>query len=419
MAYADGTFTSPKQSGPTRVRYPFLNYPTKDTTAKIYETDYSVLPASWTPAAALSTFPGDGTFSADAAAYLIEETDPQDGGGFYRLTRKWAKIPGDQVIPSAKLFVRPTMHDITVTHSSADYFAVSFDEGLTSHIFSARKTVSAVGAITQPATTVAVAAESFGTLPTTVFSINDGTTTSTPYLNSGAFSIQSTLEGALSALTSVNVSSTPDALTISWTGTVVYVATTATGVTMTGGAGTDGSVTFIASKPTVSDTQTPAQPAAVRTLTSTAHGGEAGDFVAAWNGKKLVGFTKVVATATDTVTIEAMESPWNIGSLAVTHIQFADTASTRYVNGPKSVSTRKTQKFYLPGVTMGITTAEDIPLETPETDAISWMTAILSKPTGWAVDAVTELAVWQGPILMQEVTEIQMEDALDTVSVSA
>jgi hypothetical protein len=141
--------------------------------------------------------------------------------------------------------------------------------------------------------------------------------------------------------------------------------------------------------------------------------------MAAWNGPKLVGRTKVLAVATDAVTIEAMESPWNIGSLAVTHIQFADTSSTRYVNGPKSVSTRITSKFYLPTVTGGITTAADIPLDTPETDAVSWMLAVISKPTGWAVDGASELAPWMGPILFKDTTEIQMDDAIDTVSVSA
>lgn len=420
MAYSDGTFTSVKQDGITRVTYPFLNAPTKDTTTKQYEADYVILPGSYTPAAALSTWPGDGgTVAADANAYLVEETPVQREAGAYRVTRRYSDIPGDQVYPSSKLFVRPVMHDITVSYSGTDYFGVTFDEGITSHVFSARKTVSSIGTITNPATTVAVAAESFGTLPSATFSINDGTSTVSPTLSSGAFSIQASIEAALGALTSVECSSTPDALTVSWTGRVEYVSTSATGVTMIGGAGTDTSVTFTANKPTVSDTQTLAQAALVRTLTSTAHGGSVGDFVAVWNGTKLVGTTKVIAVTTDTVTINADESPWAIGSLAATHMQFADTSSTRYVNGPKSCSTRSTMKFYLPGVSMGITTAADIPLATPETDPVSWLTAVVSKPTGWAVDGSTELAAWEGPILVQDVIELQMDDAIDTVSVSA
>lgn len=403
-----------------RVSYPFLANPTPDIVTKLYERLYAVQPARYSPKIAHRTSGAPDLDPVDSSAYLVEESPLQnEREGYAEVQRTFAKIPVDQVLPGSELFDRPSMHDIKVTHSSTDYFAVSFDAGHTSHLFNARKDVTDVGPITQPATTVAVAAESFGTLPATTFSINDGTSTVAPYLNAGAFAIQSAIEGALGALTGVSVSSTPDALTISWTGTVAYISTTATGVTMMGGAGTDGSVTFVAAKPTVSDTQTPGQPSAVRVLTAAAHGGAAGGLVACWNEDRLVGLTKAILADTNTVTIPADESPFSVGNVAITHLAFASAALARYVNGVKSVSTRRTQKFYLPGVSGGITTAADIPLQSPETDAVSWLTAILTKPTGWAVSNQVAVTPWKGPILMQEIPELQMADALDTVDVTA
>lgn len=141
MPYADGTFTSFKQQGPTRVSYPLLNYPTKDKTVKQYTVTGWVLPSSYTPANALSTYPGDGTLAADNVAYLTAEIDPRDGGGYYVVERAYTNIPNAQTRWGSQLFVTPSMHDITVSN----YYGVSFDDNATTHIFTTRKAVQAVG----------------------------------------------------------------------------------------------------------------------------------------------------------------------------------------------------------------------------------------------------------------------------------
>ncbi len=105
MAYADGTFTSFKQVGPTRVSYPMLNYPSKDATVKQYNIEGWVLPASYTPANALSTYPGDGTIAANNVAYLVNESEPQDGGGHYVVSRSYCTIPNAQTRWGSRLFV--------------------------------------------------------------------------------------------------------------------------------------------------------------------------------------------------------------------------------------------------------------------------------------------------------------------------
>jgi len=133
--YTDGTFTSPKQNGPKRVSYPFLNNPVKDTTTVMTERDYYVLPANYTPAAALSTDPDSNV------SYLVEETPPVVERGVYKFTRTYCNIPGNQVKPTSRIFVRPSMNGVTVN----GFYAVSFDGDETSSIFSSVQNITAVG----------------------------------------------------------------------------------------------------------------------------------------------------------------------------------------------------------------------------------------------------------------------------------
>jgi hypothetical protein len=136
MPYADGTFTAFKQSGPTRVSYPFLNYPTKDKVTKRYDITGWVLPGSYTPANALSTYPGDGTIAADNVAYLVNESEPQLVAGSYSVDRAYCNIPNTQTRWGSQIIVRPVMHDI----ATAGVYAVTLDEGETSHLFNSRLT---------------------------------------------------------------------------------------------------------------------------------------------------------------------------------------------------------------------------------------------------------------------------------------
>ena len=104
MAYSDGTFTSAVQDGPKRIFYPFVNEPSKDTTTKGTVRNYVILPANYSPAAALRTDPDDAT------QYLVEETEPQiDFSGFYRFARTYCKVPSDQTSYGSQLLVRPSL----------------------------------------------------------------------------------------------------------------------------------------------------------------------------------------------------------------------------------------------------------------------------------------------------------------------
>jgi hypothetical protein len=372
---------------------------------------------------------------SDWFAYLVGQTSPEIfGASYYSYSNRYARIPATQYEPASALFVRPELHDIV----SGSTYAVTFPDLPGSFLFTARKTVSSVGAITNNTKTVT------GTIPNTreartpntfgAYTINfkfDGGGASTFSTVASASSIKTSIEsGGGSGVCTVVKSETEIALVASG-GIFDYVESTDDEIEITG----SGSSILIKLRQDTTDynenteapsvTETYTAPVLVRTLTSTSHGGSVGDPVAIWNGGKLVGTTRVIAVTTDTVTISAADSPWNIGSLAATHMQFADTSSTRIANGPVDCSARLVRRFYLPGVTAGITTDADIPAQTIVTrDPITWLdtvVAYLAAPSAdtYAVDAISDLTSWQGPIVEKSVLEIQVQDAVKTLAVGA
>jgi len=352
--------------------------------------------------------------TVDAFAYLAWESDITidqiQRGSFSRV---YARIPTTQTRFSSALIVRPVMHDIV----SGTSYAVSFDDGATSSVFTARKTVSSVGDLSG-GTQVAVAAQEFGTMPGTTFTIVDsGGLSASPNLSTSAAVLQASLAGALTNLTSVQCTTTNNSLTIAWIGEVASIGTTSTEVTITGGAGVNGSVTFTANNAEVTDVQGTATP--YRVLTSTSHGGQPGYLVALWNGNKLVGVTKVIAVTTHTFTVPCEEGPLTASNVVITNAGFAPDAAARYVNGPIEVTTKEVQDFYLPGVTAGIATPADIPLITPKLDPISWLGEIVAGST-YAATEGSKLEQWMDTIIyVQTNISCQMSDALDTVPQSA
>jgi hypothetical protein len=429
--YRDGRLHEVPLTDRARIEYPFLANPlTPDAATRILERRFCV--DAWRYVPRLGSTPvtdsaeNPSLSDRDSLAYLVAESEKPEyiGGGRYAVTRRYARIPGTQYEPDSVALARPSLHDIKVTVSSVDYYAVSFDDGATSHLFTTgRKAVSTVADILG-GTRVAVAAEAFGTLPSASVTFAEGANSVSVNLTSSASSIQSSLATALTGLTSVSVAGTGGSLTVSWVGTMESISTSSTAVTMSGGAGADGSVTFTAAKPSVEDVQTLAAPTRIIT-TSSAHGGSAGDWLACWNGNKLVGMVKVVAASGSSITVPAGEGLFAVDDVAITHVGFMSAAAYRVANGQVECSARRVRRFYLPGVTVGITNAADIPgFASVTSDPISWLTAIVPQLTSpsedrWAVHSTERLASWQGPILEKAVVEIQLQDAVQSLAVGA
>jgi hypothetical protein len=366
-------------------RRPFANAPVPDVATVTYEQHYWVIPDRWSPAIDNRTGTTPDTFTgaylgpldvAVATAYLVWESEEPERvpGDLWKVRRIFAVIPADQLDYTSDAFARPRLHDLAVAGGLGTVWAVSFDDE-SSHLFFSRSGSASLGAVSG-GTSVAVAAEAFGTLPASTFTISDGTNSVSPTLNNGASSIQFSIEAALSLLTSVEVSSTPDAVTITWTGRVEYVSTSATGVTMEGGAGTDGSVTFRANKPSVTDTQSAAGPK--RTVTVASHGGNAGDLVALFNGNRLVATAKVISAAGGSFVVAADSGPLAVADTVVDYVAFAKNG-LRIIHGTKEdCDLKRTTRFYLPGVTSGISSGASLPPVQLYRDPIAWLGRIVA-----------------------------------------
>jgi len=146
--------------------------------------------------------------------------------------------------------------------------------------------------------------------------------------------------------------------------------------------------------------------------TATGHGFQAGMKYVMWAGDRVcdIGIIAVIVDAYNFVASIA-----NLTTTAPTTVNVSTSAGYRYINGPKLCSTRTTSNFYLPGVSTGITTPADITIPAVYTDAANWLGQIVAA-SAWVNIETSELKSWQGPIVMQDTTEIKMSNALDTIT---
>jgi len=356
---------------------------------------------------------------ADPFAYLVDESPPVpiNGRDYVRFTRTYARIPQSQTEWDSQLIVRPVMHDVSYTNN----YGVSFDQGVSSHVFSARNNVESIGAITQESVSKNLTAEEISDFPSgPSFTMADtGGSSSTQTFTSTAATIKSGLTSALGAAVNIVVTKAPGRLTLQWETGVNYVTTTNAWITMEGDVGS-GSVTFRMRQNAVTGSETELSYVPVRNInTASAHNGSVGEWLAAWSGGKLMGMVQAHAIpATNQITVPAGEYPWNIQNLNITHLAFAGQAANRYLAGPVSVSVRTTHNFYMPVVSPGINTAADIPLVSPELDPVGWLAAIRTGNTYAAVEG-SQLERWNGwGIYRQSTVQAQMSDAIDVIAVN-
>lgn len=93
------------------IRRPFRNRPIPDIATKLYDYDYDIPPdGRYTPRIAVRTLGAPDTAPADAAAYLILESDPaKENSARGRVTRTFGNIPPDQIRYDAVNYSRPAV----------------------------------------------------------------------------------------------------------------------------------------------------------------------------------------------------------------------------------------------------------------------------------------------------------------------
>lgn len=80
-----------------------------------------------------------------------------------------------------------------------------------------------------------------------------------------------------------------------------------------------------------------------------------------------------------------------------------------YTPGTDEVKVRRTQSFWLPGVTGGITTGEDIPAADTLQDDSAFLDEVIANPTGYVDYDATDLGFWMGPIYTRSVDAIKFD----------
>lgn len=392
--------------------------------------------------------------SDDPFAFLLgEDALSPAGGDVVRVVRKFGRVPVSQVDFDFIEFSRPVMHDIVVSGR----YAVTFDEGITSHVFSSRKAVSTWGGLNANTRTRTGTVDQTGTIgragtlagekqsftgdnlpAATVTVINDAGLSTTFNLSSSGSSIATTL-GAAGILITAQCTKTPGSLNIlvdpSSTRKIKSMDCSDASVLL---SGSGSNFTFtrrqtsayndvtndVATVDTralsgdhdLLDSYLPAD--SIRSISVTSHGGNVGDLCVLWMGDKVLGTTRVVSVPNaNTFGIPLKDFPGKDD--VVTHVQFAKNG-TRYKNGSKSVRHRITDDFWLLGYNNSYASAGDIPGVTKQTDAITWL-GLIAASTSWAVADVgrTESFMGLGPLITRRKVEIEMANALETVDPAA
>lgn len=121
--FTDGDYSTRSLVAPTRIIYPFLNSPTKDTASKLFERIYEIDRASYAPFAALSTLPNDGPGDpADATAYLLNESEPTlEVDGTQRVRCLFGKIPAQQIVTGSAPVTIPHPSNVGSTRTLFGY----------------------------------------------------------------------------------------------------------------------------------------------------------------------------------------------------------------------------------------------------------------------------------------------------------
>lgn len=382
MPYSDGTYTSAVQNGPKQTFYPFINAAVKDNVTKGTIRNYVVLPNSYTPLAALSTDPDDST------QYLINESDLVIESGIARFQRTYCKVPTDQVDYTSLVITKPAFPSSSYNNCYID----STSSTATANVFS---------------TIISATISSTVTGGTFTITYKTSTTAALAYNASDA-----TIAGAVNGLASVIT----DGLTFSASNQLTTAGTWQLTIQRTAGIGYDN--TNMSWTPSLTPTAT------VSTSRLT-------DFVyfkawrSTWNvlktGYGLANNSLVIINPTtvyqkqaitvidsDNFTVDAPSSVAT-GTGPNGYRYFLRT----YTPGTDRVLSKNIDKFYLPGVTGGISSGADIPVPDVAINDVQLLNLITGSATGFQnydAEPVTSWPTSLSPIYRQRLIQINVDN---------
>lgn len=368
--------------------------------------------------------------ASDPFAYLVEESEPSEAvADVVKISRTFARLPAPQNSYSKREFARPRLHDIYFS----PYFAVSFDEGRTSHLFHTADQID-VDTIGDPTATYLNLGNARSTLPHALITFQANNSSQTFYADDSDSSIKNAvctaISGSIALVSHFSIVRNVDGFAVHCTDTGVTILALSSpsitvGVQLASGIKM-GTATASAGELFSVQTRESIVPATRTITTVDPHMGSTGAWLVCWNGSKIVGIVKAIAASGYSITIPANEGPWNIGAITITQVAFAVTATARIANGPKQCDVLRTDTTYLPGVTQNadgttMVDGDDIPDVTIAADEVGWMGAVKTwlDSTATSVAIAAEAGDDSGQRLTQRVHYLQLADAIESRSLSA
>lgn len=141
-----------------------------------------------------------------------------------------------------------------------------------------------------------------------------------------------------------------------------------------------------------------------RTLAAQAHGMVAADTLYIKGDASYLADI-VDFTVADANTLVVNASPGSLIATASTISEVGKRTTAAYAPGSALTRVNRVTAFYLPGVSAGITTADDIALPTYQGDPSTLLAAIFARDTAINYQ-VGELEQWRGPILQRTITTL-------------
>lgn len=233
----------------------------------------------------------------------------------------------------------------------------------------------------------------------------------------------STVQSALNNLTSIQSRGNVVVTTSSGTGTILSstntIAAFSIGFSNNVFAGnaipltpSGSSITIAKTDGTIGRTQqiTFAAGSATRTLYAVGHEIDAGETIFIRNSGSVfanIAPSKVTVIDANTIQLTVVGSDTWASVASIT--EMGPRTKVNYEPGSVVIRSKTTTDFYLPGVTAGITTADDIPIPVDESGTAAFLQGVFSGQDNINV-RVGELRPWRGPILLVDRTSVASAD---------
>lgn len=426
-------FIRPVQDGPTQVAYPFLGRGDRGT--KAYTRSLLQRASSYVPA--VLGFERDSVWEGgDPAAYLIAETSPEPAGvgDLVRFSRTYARIPPDQVTYLERQYLGKPEYSPTDAFNPFDVAsglavsvgnAFSFSQWSTTYGAASYSSSNGIYTIDDGSIYAGVkvpSSQTAGRATAGTFTLSyGGDTTAALAYNAAASTIDAALNG-LAAVVSAGITFA------SRVGTN-YIAATSGGMlqwSVTGGteAARQSKVTVNVGGLTIS-TSAHAATAVIGSsqqwislpthLAISGHGfdsskslaliwGSANTMIVASGDWGVIDANTIWVPNYSNNTLTASYAGIYSGTLVL-------PGASTYTAGIRFPRRRLTEKFYLPGVTAGISAVTDIPVPADLQNPNDFLTMLLSVPSGYEVYRVEGPSPWlDGPIYRVAIEELYFPD---------